>query len=853
MAFLGYPHNFLNGLSAFWQRFFADADQLSSLYQGTTMLIGQAYLDMLANVLNVSLQDATVFNKEYYHLVTIREDEVHFERGASSSDDRWAFALPDQLVSFISLDNRVIEPTASLQQNNDYDLSATEIRFKVDPTDPAQTGVPMAGFARRQVDVAVGGAFDDTARAINETWMSRSVRKGDLLRVLDIGPTTPNPQQRRRADYSIVVVRSTALYVDTTTPLPAPATNLNFVILRQPFDSQVTLEPLNLVPAPAPTAGAAPGSVAQLLHTRIDQGSLKVYAKGPSGADVVEGSDYTVDYEGGKLFVLTSWQNFSPNKVDYTWRQEVFPLTGGMAPRYAATGTILSSTTTTRVIQLALWAPDALVDRGTLAANFGSLIGSSEASSEAYRAFLRGIFQLYVLGPVLERMESALNVILGLPVIRDDGEILQSVDQSQVTYNQVVTLRPALNTLATYDFPKATPLRTDIINPAGWGTKTFDAFEPLTTATTVTDYVETPTWWYNQLVPTQLFAQEGDGTVPTASRRTASPELVEHVFGAVDGPRYGDPGLVYGADEDGNSPATPGNPIYRHRLAFVLMDRYLKYHTFVVKFDTSVFLPNDIGVKFERSLDDLNRLIFSAKPAHTYIFVTPTTSFLDTIIIDDTTGDQYQPQRYLGADPDAPEIYAAGAPLPSGAPSVILGLFFPNTTVAGEPDQVLFADRPPSYGDVDLRYGDYYHYEAGTQTVSFPTPNVAVAVAGAPTPPRRGHFVMVYVAATKLAKRLIENVDYTVDYQNMTLTRTTTWDTISGVSVHFVMLNLGNTTDAAPDQTVGDVSVMHGAISPSLVRAAYDPAAVDLFDRDWPVADHRDFSLVERGLTVKVT
>lgn len=844
MPFLGYPHNFLNGLSAFWQRFFVDADQLSSLYQGTAMLLGQAYLDTLANVLNVSLQDATVFNKEYYHLVTMREDEVRFERGASSVDDRWTFALPDDLVSFISLDNRVIEPTASLQRNNDYDLATGSIRFKVDPTDPQQTGVPIDGFARRQVDVETGGAFDDTARSLATTWAGLGVRKGDVLRILDVGPGSP-PQQRRRADYVVVLARPTALYVDAATPLPAPVSAQTYVVLRRPFDYRVTLEPMTFVPAPPPSFGASAGSVAQLLHTRLDQGSVKVYAKGPAGADVVEGVDYAVDYEGGRLFALTNWQNFSPDKIDYAWRQEV---------RYSTTGVVRSTTVTTRVIQLALWAPDALVDRGTLAANFGSLIGSSEASSEAYRAFLRGIFQLYVLGPVLERMESALNVILGLPVVRDDGEVLQRVDQSQAVFNQVVTLRPATNTLATYDYPKATPLRLDILDPAVWGIKTFDAFETLTTATTVTDYVETPSWWLNALIPTQLFSKDGDGLVPTPSRRTASPELVKHVYGAADGPKYGDPGLVMGQDENGNAPATPGNPIYRHRLAFVLMDRYLKFHTFVVKFDTSVFLPNNVGVKFERTLDDLNRLIFSAKPAHTYIFVTPTTAFLDTMIIDDTTGDQYQPQRYPGADPDAPEIYPAGAPLPGGsAPSTPLGLFLPNLTIAGQVEKVLFMDRFPRAGDVDLRFGDYYHYESGSPSLDFPAVGAPVGVPGAPAPPRRGHFVMVHVATTRLAKRLVENVDYAVDYQTMTVTRLTAWDAVTAVDVLFVMVNLGNVADAPATRALGDMAILYGGISPSLVRAEYDPAALDLFDRAWPVLDHRDLSLVERGLTVRVT
>ena len=88
MPLIGFDHNFIRGLSDFWQRFFADSDQLEALYDGAAVLVGQAYLDLLSNVLNVSLVDAPAFNREYYKLLTIREDQIYFVRGPSGVSDR---------------------------------------------------------------------------------------------------------------------------------------------------------------------------------------------------------------------------------------------------------------------------------------------------------------------------------------------------------------------------------------------------------------------------------------------------------------------------------------------------------------------------------------------------------------------------------------------------------------------------------------------------------------------------------------------------------------------------------------------------------------------------------------------
>lgn len=797
MPAIGYPFNFIQGLSDFWQRFFADADQLESLYRGTAVQIGQAYLDYLSTVLGVSLRDAIALDRELYHMLAIREDEVRFVDGPTPADGRWAFPLPDPLVAFVSIDNRVVEPTASLEPHLDYELADRVVYFRVDPTNPLGDGVPLPGYARRALDVSVGGQFDDPAVP---DWVVATVRKGDIVRILDVGT---DGTQRKRADYPIVVARPASLFVSPDTPLTAPTSGLTYVVLRTPYNTKVVAESVTMVLI----LGVYTGTLANI---RVDQGSVRVYAKAPLGNDVVEGIDYTVNYEDGKIYALTVWQNLpGPFGVDYMWKKEISP-SFGPTPRASTTGAILSSTTTTRVLQIAAWAPDSLVDRMTLANNFGVFINRQEPSSEAYRAFIAGIFQLYILGPVLERIESALNVVLNLPVVRDDGEIYQSTDTTDAFVDRIFTTRPTTGQTATYEYPKGTPLRMDLV--AG---DSLLSFEPLTTAVAVTDYVQTPDWWYGELIPRELFSPVG-GDVPSVTRRFAQPFYVLNTVGAPDDPQVGDPGLIVGADENGvgeSTPGwTPGHPVFRHRVAFVLMDRYMKYHTFSVKFDAAA-LSATTGTAFAQSLQDLNELVLSAKPSHTYVFTTPTTAFRDVIEVDELA---ISFDRLVGS-----RVYG--------------------------PDKVIFTDDAPVVGAGIWNVGDYFHYEFFAVVTAFPVVAVPVTLANAVAPPRRRRLVAAYPVGTIGGRRLVENVDYTVDYTNCTVTRLTAWDATS-VTVKYRQLNIGNLADAGIG--IGDMPLLVNGNDPALITAAFNPTAAGWDGVTTPPTAPRDIGMVERALIV---
>lgn len=786
MPTTGYPHSFLHGLSDFWQRFFADAAQLDALYEGSAVLIGQAYLDLMSATLGISLRDAIALDREYYRLVPVREDEVAFAQGLTVADDRWVMALPAPVVQIGSLDNKVYAPTASLEIGLDFEVVDGQVRFRVDPTDPAGTGLPLDGFARRSIDVSVGGAFAATSVAV---WRGLGIYKGDTIRLLDVSPALV---QRKRSDHTVAVVRDEALYVEAATPLPAPTTGLTYAVLRTPADAAVAGE-VTFVADVAQLVRPGPANA-----TRVDHGSVRLAARTNTGTDVVEGVDYVVNYETGVLTRIggTPWQGGNgPFAAQFTWKQQVLTGTVGL----------VRATTNLRVLQLAAWAPDVRIDRRTLANNFGALIGREAASSEAYRAFLQGIFQLYLRGPVLERVESALNVVLNLPVIRDDGEVFQAIDLTDPTVDRVLTTSPRTGRTVAYTFPRDTPLRTDLV--VG---QVLHAFEPLTTAVTVTDYVQTPAWWHGVVIPRELFDARA---VPSIGRRTASAALVAHVVGASDDPEIGDPGLYIGADEHGTLHGSdPAALLVRRRVGFVLMDQFLKYHVFTISFD-ALALASTLGVAFAQSLRDLQELVVASRPSHTFAFTRPLTGFQDVIDLDDPT-------------------FTVGQTV--GGP--------------GRPDQIVFADTAPVIGET-WSADDYYTYATYTAATAFPVISTPITLANAAVAPRTRRLVRVYVATTAAGRPLVENLDYSVDYATAEVTRLTAWANTTP-AVTYIQLVIGNPLDAPA--AAGDMALTIGCVDPALVTAAFDPLATGWDGVVTPLSAPRDLGLVERALIIQV-
>ena len=234
-----------------------------------------------------------------------------------------------------------------------------------------------------------------------------------------------------------------------------------------------------IVGYPAALIGAVRPQIS-LDHTEIDAGTLVIGARRkhpvftpgllptdpwvlhPENETVVEGVDYTIDNESGTLTVLSGWDPLFAARASYTWLLSIVSYTHTYRGTWSGAGTYavgdlvvyvdgltyisrtaltpfssanwapfsgpFSFNTSHPVRQIALWGADVLLDLETLYKNFGYLLAFKHPSSEQYREFLRGVSQLFVIGPALERFESALNVMTGLPVVRDDGEVLRAYD-----------------------------------------------------------------------------------------------------------------------------------------------------------------------------------------------------------------------------------------------------------------------------------------------------------------------------------------------------------------------------------------------------------------------------------------
>ena len=426
------PASFLHGLSDLWLRFFKDVDRLKPVYRGTEILVGQAYLELMSTVLNISVRETPVFNREWFKLLTVREDQVSYD----ATSDRYVLELPDNIKDFDYLHNQIFGPTVILQKELDFDIDTSgeedELRFLKNP-------------------------FDWTG-------------SGDLI----------------------------------------------------------------------------PGVAFRIVSVLQDDGS----------------------------------------EVDYR--------------------------------QLAFWIPEAQVDRFNLYLRYGYLLDRFEPSSESYRALLQGIMRYFMLGPTFDYMVSALNVVVGLPLVREDGEVLQSVDRTaDDDYDLVITNRN------TYYFKKGMPFRDDIEDISNWGSFTLDAFEYLTSVFIAKDHVSNPEWWYNIVIPQQMLPDE------IRARRILVPDLYDNLINNPEGlVKIGDPGFFIGADEDGFVPT--GRPSKRHLFSYITFERFLRHHIYTVEIDRDAL--NAGLVPYPRTSEDIQQIIIAGASAYLFLYLEPDITLEDAVL-----------------------------------------------------------------------------------------------------------------------------------------------------------------------------------------------------------------------------
>jgi hypothetical protein len=629
----------LHGLSDFWHRFFRDIKDLQAAYEGTEILLGQVYLNLLSDVLNTSVVEAPLFRKEYYKLITVREDQLVFKEHGNDIAapsvpafygnpglDRYVHTSDTFFGAIPRLQDVIYAPKTALEEGPDYRVKGAEIQFMIDPTDPL-----LPGYANRRVVVGIGGKFTSVNVA---DWGAAGVEKGDTL------------YYSERIDFN---------------GIGAPPT----------INDAWILSPTN--------AGARKATI---VH--VDGKHLSVSSDTPFPT-----------FPAGTAPTGFSWR-IVRQRDDGLYNQDLPVAPDPMGPTFTDGQIVYASTL--EVNEVSFWAVDAKVDDLTLYNTYGHFFTNKQLSTETYRTLLRGLMQLYIFGPAMARLESALQLTAGLPAIVREGEILQGYDSgilasgttgtllannvfqasaavfatnspggyvkisgsdyatnlgifnitayispTQVTIKPVTVFTlPGLldppdplvwqytgglyQTVTTdqgvYEYPLDVPVLPAVKNPANYGVLTFQAFEPLTSAIRVTDYVQDPEWWHHLTIPQELMPDT------PAARRVITPQLYPNTLGGTGNAMIGDPGFYIGADEELNPALSPGQALYRHNAAFILMDRFLKLHMFGVLVDESIVLTWTL-------ITDMKKILNDVKPVHTMLYFSPLSTFTDSIDLTD--------------------------------------------------------------------------------------------------------------------------------------------------------------------------------------------------------------------------
>lgn len=134
---------------------------------------------------------------------------------------------------------------------------------------------------------------------------------------------------------------------------------------------------------------------------------------------------------------------------------------------------------------ITLWCPVADIDTNRVWRNYGHFMKRWRFSTPAYKAFVRGMFHARMFGPVVNRVESGLHLIAGLPVAAGRSEtVIAVVDNGSP---------PVVRTnLQDYAIPAYANIRVksgDTLSP----------FQAITDAITVSDYISEPAWWRGRI------------------------------------------------------------------------------------------------------------------------------------------------------------------------------------------------------------------------------------------------------------------------------------------------------------------------------------------------------------------
>jgi hypothetical protein len=133
-------------------------------------------------------------------------------------------------------------------------------------------------------------------------------------------------------------------------------------------------------------------------------------------------------------------------------------------------------------LQIMLWCPTAEVDTNRIWHNYGHFTGGWNYSSQAYKDLVRGLLHTWMHGPIVNRMESGLNLVAGLPVAYGNG------NEVVVAIIDLGDRRIVRTTQRDYSVPADVSVRVNVGDRLG-------LFQAITDVVKVVDYLIEPGWW----------------------------------------------------------------------------------------------------------------------------------------------------------------------------------------------------------------------------------------------------------------------------------------------------------------------------------------------------------------------
>lgn len=490
------------GLSSFWLKYFKDSDQLNAIYAGAETLLGQTYLDLMEIILSKSLTNIPVFKKEEWKLLVLRENEQTFDDAVSASH---VFSLGP--VTFSAIADK-LDPTL-----NGVNISFVDVA-NVRSTD--EDFFPTSGFFNHELS---GKSLNDKSWTVvvpSNTTIKNAINiaktrviSNKVITTLNVGFDATFKISFDEGDTEIDVVLTAAEQAAFVTPDDL-ATLLETKINKA--EILVTIEAGYLI------IETTNGKPIRILENNQECEDLLLFKAFNFVVDVL----VPLDLEGSLLWEYTYYVQLITAGFEQAGIEYKFPIGTGAKDdqirqvRYIMNtiydpSLVLEETLDYRVEngfvyfkdnpfdltnvafrvldgnkELAFWMSDVLFDNTLLYDRYGYRFTEPRPASEDYKLFLRGIIFYYTNGPDIDSITSALNLVAGIPVVLNNGEIVTDIQPSLIITDQ-----------NEYEIP---PEANAIVSIGD----TVNAFQYLTDAFLVEDYIENPSWFNNLSVPNSL-------------------------------------------------------------------------------------------------------------------------------------------------------------------------------------------------------------------------------------------------------------------------------------------------------------------------------------------------------------